>query len=146
MLISGYRTADLHLCFGICKKAGFHITWLNYRNTYESSDEKPVVAYVNNKCTFRQADHSLYFLLFEYYKISCFCIQKSNTLATLCGHTGWFVFNLVSNPVDKAYKGHANMSLFVRKPVFEVSNQVPHKPGCTATEDGWRLEIWYLES
>ena len=27
------------------------------------------------------------------------------------------------------------MSL-VRKPVFGVSNQVRHKPGCTATEDG----------
>ena len=29
-----------------------------------------------------------------------------------------------------------NMSLVVRKPVFGVSDQVPHKPGCTATEDG----------
>ena len=36
------------------------------------------------------------------------------------------------------------MSLVVRKPVFGVSDQVPHKPGCTATEDGWRLEISYL--
>ena len=27
------------------------------------------------------------------------------------------------------------MSLFVRKQVFEVSDQVRHKPGCTATED-----------
>ena len=27
-----------------------------------------------------------------------------------------------------------------------VSNQVQHKPGCTATEDGWRLEISDLES
>ena len=26
------------------------------------------------------------------------------------------------------------------KPVFRVFDQVPHKPGCTATEDGWRLE------
>ena len=32
----------------------------------------------------------------------------------------------------------------MRKPVFGVSDQVPHKPGCTATEDGWRLEILYL--
>ena len=32
-------------------------------------------------------------------------------------------------------------SLVVRKPVFGVSDQVPHKPGCTATEDGSRLEI-----
>ena len=34
------------------------------------------------------------------------------------------------------------MSLVVRKPVFGVSDQVRHKPGCTATEDGQRLEIW----
>ena len=27
-------------------------------------------------------------------------------------------------------------SLVVRKPVFGVSDQVPHKPGCTAIEDG----------
>ena len=32
----------------------------------------------------------------------------------------------------------------MRKPVFGVSDQVLHKPGCTATEDGWRLEISYL--
>ena len=30
----------------------------------------------------------------------------------------------------------ANMSLVVRKPVFGVSEQVRHKPGCTATEEG----------
>ena len=36
------------------------------------------------------------------------------------------------------------MSLVPRKPVFGASNQVRHKPGCTATEDGWRLEISYL--
>ena len=29
-----------------------------------------------------------------------------------------------------------NMSLVVRKPVFGVSDQVRHKPVCTATEDG----------
>ena len=28
------------------------------------------------------------------------------------------------------------MSLVVRKPVFGVSDQVPHKPGCTARENG----------
>ena len=30
----------------------------------------------------------------------------------------------------------SNMSLVVRKPVFGVSDQVRHKLGCTATEDG----------
>ena len=39
-----------------------------------------------------------------------------------------------------------NMSLVVRKPVFGVSDQVPHKPGCTATKDGQRLEILDLGS
>ena len=33
------------------------------------------------------------------------------------------------------------LSLVVRKPVFGVSDHVRHKPGCTATEDGLRLEI-----
>ena len=28
----------------------------------------------------------------------------------------------------------------MRKPVLGVSDQVRHLPGCTATEDGWRLE------
>ena len=33
------------------------------------------------------------------------------------------------------------LSLVVRKPIFGVSEQARHKPGCTATEDGSRLEI-----
>ena len=33
----------------------------------------------------------------------------------------------------------------MRKLVFRVSDQVRHKPGCTATEDGWRLESLDLE-
>ena len=37
------------------------------------------------------------------------------------------------------------------EPVHEKTNnlgsdQVRHKPGCTVTEDGWRLEILDLES
>ena len=34
-----------------------------------------------------------------------------------------------------------DMSLVMRKPVFGVSDQVRHKPGCTFTEDGERLEV-----
>ena len=34
----------------------------------------------------------------------------------------------------------------MRKPVFDITDQVPHKPGCTATEDGWRHEISDLGS
>ena len=33
------------------------------------------------------------------------------------------------------------MSHVMRKPVLGVSNQVSHKLGCTATENGKRLEI-----
>ena len=34
-----------------------------------------------------------------------------------------------------------DLSLVVGKSVFGVSDQIPQKPGCTATEDGCRLEI-----
>ena len=34
------------------------------------------------------------------------------------------------------FEPHYNMSLVVRKPVFGVADQAPHKPGCTTTEDG----------
>ena len=34
----------------------------------------------------------------------------------------------------------------MRKPVFGVSDQVLHKQGCSATEDGKRLEISDLGS
>ena len=33
------------------------------------------------------------------------------------------------------------MNRVVTKPVFGVSDKVERKPGCTATEHGWRLEI-----
>ena len=36
-------------------------------------------------------------------------------------------------------------SLCVRKPTIWVYNQARHKPGCTVTEDGYRLEILDLE-
>ena len=38
------------------------------------------------------------------------------------------------------------MSLVVRKPVFGVSDKVRHKLDCTATEDGYRVEISDLGS
>ena len=38
------------------------------------------------------------------------------------------------------------LSLVLRKPVFGVSDQVRHKAGCTATIDGYMLEISGLES
>ena len=38
------------------------------------------------------------------------------------------------------------LSCVMRKPVFRASDQVRHKLGCTATEDGLRLEISDLTS
>ena len=38
------------------------------------------------------------------------------------------------------------MSRVTTKPVSGVSDQVRHKPGCTATEDGLRLEISDLKN
>ena len=33
------------------------------------------------------------------------------------------------------------LSLVLRKPVFGISDQVRHKPGCTATEMAWGLKF-----
>ena len=38
--------------------------------------------------------------------------------------------------IISAHDYFLKMSLVLRKPVFGVSDQVPHKPGCTITEDG----------
>ena len=37
--------------------------------------------------------------------------------------------------------GAVNMSLVITKPVLRVSDQVQYKLGCTATKDGYKLEI-----
>ena len=47
----------------------------------------------------------------------------------------------IRTKVDKTEITNGQMSLVVRKPVFGVSDQVRHKPGCAATENGQRLEI-----
>ena len=51
----------------------------------------------------------------------------------------------MNKPTFSKYEQVRHMSLVVRKPVFGVSDQVPHKPGSTTTRDGQRLEISYLE-
>ena len=48
--------------------------------------------------------------------------------------------------LEKQSKQSHYMSLVLRKPVFAVFGQVKYKPGCTATEDGLKLEISNLES
>ena len=45
------------------------------------------------------------------------------------------------HPVNSSF---TIMNRVMRKPVFVVSDQVQHKPGCSATEDGKRLEISHL--
>ena len=64
-------------------------------------------------------------------------------IQAFAGYRGVF-FQLAAAPMEAklVYK----MSPVVIKPVFGVSDQVRHKPGCTATEDGYRLEISDLGS
>ena len=47
----------------------------------------------------------------------------------------------IAKSVDSDKIACLHMSLVLRKPVFEGSDQVRYKPGCTAIEDGYRLEI-----
>ena len=55
------------------------------------------------------------------------------------------IFTAMKNCCNDAWTGFRNVeimdketgeSLVLRKPVFGVFNQVPHKPGCTVTKDG----------
>ena len=47
---------------------------------------------------------------------------------------------------SSAVRPDDEMSLIKRKPNFDVSDQVWHKPGCTTAEDGQRLELSDLGS
>ena len=38
--------------------------------------------------------------------------------------------------LKQSYRASKYLSLVMRKRVFGVSDQAPHKPGCTTTEDG----------
>ena len=53
-------------------------------------------------------------------------VQRTDSQKQTYCHNGWY---LVEESVS-------NMSLVVRKSAFGVSDQVPLKPGCTATENG----------
>ena len=64
--------------------------------------------------------------------------EKSLYIAWACFRNE-FVFEVlgVLNGTDVlSWVINLYMKLVVRKPVSGVSDQVPHKPGCTATEDG----------
>ena len=50
-------------------------------------------------------------------------------------YTMWRLYMYMALTANRIWKS-CEMSNVVRKPVFGVSDQVRHKPGCTATEDG----------
>ena len=53
------------------------------------------------------------------------CMQCNKNGCKMNFHVTWYVTS----------RSDISRSLVVRKPVFGVSDQVPHKPGCTVTED-----------
>ena len=57
------------------------------------------------------------------YKPHLFCRSCCNRLIFIC------------TPEEQIRCVFDDMSLVVRKPVFGISDQVPHKPDCTVTED-----------
>ena len=114
----------------------------------------------NQLCGNRAADQRL-----------CFCSIDSTTpiLPISCCRTDQFVSDLVGNPEDRFPRDTAHtMACFAvclsprmelsywlgvkinelhhKKSNILVSNLVRYKPGCTATEDGYKLEISDLES
>ena len=52
-----------------------------------------------------------------------------------------FFYGMRHEPNKDSAQPIYDLSLVVRKPVFGVSDEVRHKPSCTAIEDGYRLEI-----
>ena len=62
--------------------------------------------------------------------------SEENFLSGTSGRQSETVFEIFSEQDKKDHYLTGNMSGIARKPVFWVSDQVRHKPGCTATEDG----------
>ena len=73
-----------------------------------------------------------------------FCGWSFSSLIQVCQNdlhvVTWVFYGVLGG--NEAIQVH--MSLVLRKPVFGVSDKVPHKPGCTTTQDGLRLEISYI--
>ena len=55
-------------------------------------------------------------------------------------------FSLLRKSLSTKLTSFLAVSLVVRKPVFEVSDLIRHKPVCTTTEDSYRLETSDLET
>ena len=95
----------------------------------------------------READQRLCFRYTDS-TIPLLPIPNFKPQANLCGCTAWFVWGLVGNPEDRFSHNEVHiirtffnievlkyiMGHVMRKPVFGVSEQVQHKPGCTATD------------
>ena len=68
-------------------------------------------------------------------------LLENSMVNQFCRHTFLSLFSGLNREKahdDNSLRDNAmedRMSLVVRKPVFGVSNQVQHKPGCTATEE-----------
>ena len=77
-----------------------------------------------DKCTREDVKLNECFLFFTVY----ICRFFKKTCVGICVGTTYFVSHIM------------------RKPVFGVSHQILHRPGCTTTEDGLRLEILDLRS
>ena len=75
-------------------------------------------------------------------------IINREMLMGVCGHEFSNKICTCNNGQGNTGRGNFDMTLssVARKPVFGVSDKVRHKPGCAATEDGWRLEILDLGS
>ena len=65
-------------------------------------------------------------------------IENENGSCSILAMTyiSWILIVQWGKAADNTVLFKMYMSLVVRKPVFGVSDKVPHKPGCTATEDG----------
>ena len=66
-------------------------------------------------------------------------------MAILFSCTGWFMSEKVGNRKDRLSLDEAHMSPVMRKPVFRVSNQVRHKPGCRRKKMARGLKFWIKE-
>ena len=78
--------------------------------------------------------HLSLFFIIQRLKFSGHQSQTEKTeVQTVCVEGGSY---LVSLGLFRTWTGNYQMSRDARKPVFRVSDQVRHKPGCTITEDG----------
>ena len=91
---------------------------------------KSVTAYANIQPDY--PDHNYCHYLLKENNISSSYIQHFKHTASLCSCAGQFVSYLKGTNGIKGFF----LDEVLRKPGFGISDQVRHKPDCTATEDG----------